>query len=85
MVEETRSRVDLDRMRANYEQRKAVLDARPAQERAHIVRVVAEINENVHHLGRSGRWRFESDEPESRGGFDRAMAPLQYLLAGAAF
>jgi hypothetical protein len=76
--------VDLDHMRANYEERKAALESRPAEERAYTVRVVASIEENVRTTARSGKWRFGSDEPADRGGSDTAMAPLQYLLGGAA-
>jgi uncharacterized OsmC-like protein len=39
----------------------------------------------MHMIGRVGRFRIESDEPPERGGDDLAPAPLQYVLAGAAF
>jgi len=39
----------------------------------------------MHMIGRVGRFKIESDEPQERGGDDLAPAPLQYVLAGAAF
>ncbi len=48
-------------------------------------RAVAHIDKDMHMVGRVGRFQIESDEPPERGGDDLAPAPLQYLLAGAAF
>ncbi len=48
-------------------------------------RAVARLDRDLHMVGRVGRFQLESDEPPSRGGQDAAPAPLQYLLAGAAF
>lgn len=48
-------------------------------------RAVAHIEKDMHMVGRVGRFQLESDEPPERGGEDSAPAPLQYVLAGAAF
>ena len=48
-------------------------------------RAVAHIDKDMHMVGRVGRFQIESDEPPERGGDDTAPAPLQYVLAGAAF
>jgi len=48
-------------------------------------RAVAHIDKDMHMVGRVGRFQIESDEPPERGGDDLAPAPLQYVLAGAAF
>ncbi len=74
-------RVDLDRLRA-------ALDAgreTAAKEGRVTVRAVASINNDLHMVARTGRFRFESDQPEAQGGTDLAPSPLQYFLAGAAF
>jgi hypothetical protein len=48
-------------------------------------RAVARIEKDLHMVGRVGRFKLESDEPPERGGEDLAPAPLQYVVAGAAF
>ena len=48
-------------------------------------RAVAHIDKDMHMIGRVGRFTIESDEPTERGGDDLAPAPLQYIVAGAAF
>jgi uncharacterized OsmC-like protein len=48
-------------------------------------RAVAHIDKDMHMVGRVGRFQLESDEPPERGGDDTAPAPLQYVVAGAAF
>ena len=75
------SRVDLGRMQKVY-------DATRTSARSVSVltqRAVAHIDKDMHMIGRVGRFQLESDEPQERGGDDTAPAPLQYLLAGAAF
>ncbi|MGH7608429.1 MAG: hypothetical protein ACREOD_00570 [Candidatus Dormibacteria bacterium] len=74
-------RVDLERMRQVYEATKNDTQTRPVLTQ----RAVARIERDLHMVGRVGRFHLESDEPPARGGQDRAPAPLQYLLAGAAF
>jgi uncharacterized OsmC-like protein len=74
-------RVDLERLRRVYERSRE--DARDHPEVTQ--RAVARLDRDLHMVGRVGRFRLESDEPPSRGGQDAAPAPLQYLLAGAAF
>jgi len=75
------SRVDLDRMQDVYEQTRDSVRKVPVLTQ----RAVARIDKDLHMVGRVGRFQLESDEPPERGGEDRAPAPLQYLLAGAAF
>ena len=75
------SRVDLDRMQDVYEQTRDSVRKVPVLTQ----RAVARIDKDLHMVGRVGRFELESDEPPERGGEDRAPAPLQYLLAGAAF
>ena len=76
-----RGRVDLEKMRRVYEATKGdALETPVITQRA-----VARIDRDLHMVGRMGRFQVESDEPPSRGGEDLAPAPLQYLLAGAAF
>ena len=76
-----KARVDLERMQEVYDATRADTEAAPVLSQ----RAVARIDRDLHMVGRVGRFRLESDEPPSRGGHDRAPAPLQYLLAGAAF
>lgn len=76
-----RGRVDLDKMAREYEAARSQARVRSES----IVRAVAHIDENLHLVGRTGRFRLESDEPEERGGTDAAPSPLQYFLSGAVF
>ena len=75
------SRVDLAKMQDVYDQTRAGARKVPVLTQ----RAVARIDKDLHMVGRVGRFELESDEPPERGGEDRAPAPLQYLLAGAAF
>ncbi|HZD02045.1 MAG TPA: hypothetical protein VFA46_18185 [Actinomycetes bacterium] len=77
-------RVDLERMRAVYQQERAAVASATAAERARIVRAQASIDSNCRMVGRVGRFRLESDEPAERGGTGTAPTPLQYLLFGVA-
>jgi hypothetical protein len=75
------TRVDLDRMQKAYDSTRANTMKVPVLTQ----RAVAHIDRDLHMIGRVGRFQIESDEPPERGGDDLAPAPLQYLLAGAAF
>ena len=75
------SRVNLDRMRRAYDSTRDNVRNVPVLTQ----RAVAHIDKDMHMVGRVGRFRLESDEPPDRGGDDLAPAPLQYVLAGAAF
>ena len=75
------TRVDLDRMQRAYDSTRDSTRTVPVLTQ----RAVAHIDRDMHMVGRVGRFRLESDEPPERGGDDGAPAPLQYLLAGAAF
>jgi len=75
------SRVDLDRMKKAYDATRANTQKVPVLTQ----RAVAYIDKDMHMIGRVGRFRLESDEPPERGGTDLAPAPLQYVVAGAAF
>lgn len=81
MDDEAVGRVDLAKMRAAYEESRE----RTKQQPVLTQRAVARIDRNLHMTGRIGRFRIESDEPTERGGEDLAPAPLQYVVAGAAF
>ena len=74
-------RVDLEKMRRAYEESRERTKEMPLLTQ----RAVARIDSNLHMTGRIGRFRIESDEPAERGGDDLAPAPLQYVVAGAAF
>jgi uncharacterized OsmC-like protein len=50
-----------------------------------MVRAVANILEDVHLEGNARGFRFESDEPEQRGGTNLGPAPLSFFVIGAAF
>lgn len=76
-----KSRVDLQKMRRAYEASRERARETPALTQ----RAVARIDRDMHMVGRIGRFRIESDEPAERGGEDVAPAPLQYIVAGAAF
>lgn len=83
-VSKSKSRVDLDRMRAEYEKFRE--GAKTGPNRGQItIRAVANIVENVHLEGSARGFRFESDEPEQRGGTNLGPAPLSFFLMGAAF
>ena len=75
------NRVDLDRMKMAYDATRENTRQSPVLTQ----RAVAHIEKDMHMVGRVGRFLIESDEPPERGGDDLAPAPLQYLLAGAAF
>lgn len=81
MEGETSGRVDLEKMRRAYEASREHTKKVPVLTQ----RAVARIDKNLHMVGRIGRFRIESDEPPERGGEDLAPAPLQYVVAGAAF
>ncbi|HVB33132.1 MAG TPA: hypothetical protein VNJ52_01975 [Patescibacteria group bacterium] len=81
---QSKSRVDPDKMRVEYEKWRE--SAKTGPNRGHVqIRAVANIVENVHLEGTVRGLRFESDEPEERGGTGLAPAPLTYFLMGAAF
>ena len=80
-MSEKPSRVDPDRMKKAYEAGRANTRNVPVLTQ----RAVAHIDKDMHMVGRIGRFQIESDEPPERGGDDLAPAPLQYVLAGAAF
>jgi hypothetical protein len=83
-VSDSKSRVDLDKMRAEYEKFRE--NAKTGPSRGQItIRAVANIMENVHLEGMARGFRFESDEPEQRGGTNLGPAPLSFFLMGAAF
>jgi hypothetical protein len=81
MEPEPASRVDLEKMRRAYESSRGRAREKPVLTQ----RAVARIDRDMHMVGRIGRFRIESDEPPERGGEDLAPAPLQYVVAGAAF
>ncbi len=74
-------RVDPERMRRAYDSTREGAKRTPVLTQ----RAVAHIDRDTHMVGRVGRFQIESDEPPERGGDDLAPAPLQYVLAGAAF
>ena len=80
-MSEKPTRVDLERMKKAYETTRAGVRAVPLLTQ----RAVAHIDKDMHMVGRIGRFQIESDEPPERGGDDLAPAPLQYIVAGAAF
>ncbi len=84
MASRSKSRVDLEKMRLEYEKFRTSVET--GSDRGKITfRAVADIVENVHLKGTVRGFHLESDEPESRGGTNRAPAPLSYFLMGAAF
>jgi hypothetical protein len=84
MTRRSKSRVDLEKMRMEYEKFRS--SVRMGANRGKIsFRAVATIVENVHLEGTVRGFRLESDEPEERGGTNLAPAPLSYFLMGAAF
>jgi hypothetical protein len=80
-VSEKPPRVDIERMKRAYESTRADVRRVPVLTQ----RAVAHIDKDMHMVGRIGRFQLESDEPPERGGDDLAPAPLQYVVAGAAF
>jgi len=84
MTSKSRGRVDLDRMRGEYDKFRARIQSGPTRGQV-TIRAVADIIEDVHLEGKVRGSRLESDEPEERGGTGKAMAPLSYFLIGAAF
>ena len=84
MANRSKSRVDLEKMRLEYEKFRS--GVKTGANRGKITfRAVANIVENVHLQGTVRGYPFESDEPEERGGTNLAPAPLSYFLMGAAF
>jgi len=79
-----KSRVDLDMMRVEYEKFRESAGTRPNRGQI-TIRAVANILENVHLEGTARGFRFESDEPEERGGTNLGPAPLSFFVIGAAF
>jgi hypothetical protein len=84
MAAEIRHRVDLGKMSVEYEKFRDRVRSGPRGGQV-TFRAVASIIENVHLEGTVRGTRFESDEPEERGGTSKAPAPLSYFLIGAAF
>ncbi len=84
MASGSKSRVDLEKMRLEYEKFRGSVET--GVDRGKITfRAVANIVENVHLKGTVRGLHLESDEPEERGGTNLAPAPLSYFLIGAAF
>ena len=84
MAKRPQSRVDLNKMRVEYEKFRETTEK--GSNRGKITfRAVANIVENVHLEGTVRGSHLESDEPEERGGTGLAPAPLSYFLIGAAF
>lgn len=84
MANGPKSRVDLEKMRREYERFRTTVKTEGNRGKI-TFRAVANIVENVHLEGSVRGSRFESDEPEERGGANLAPAPLSYFLMGAAF
>lgn len=80
----SKSRVDLEKMRVEYEKFRDKAKTGPNHGQISI-RAVANISENVHLEGNARGFRFESDEPAERGGTNLGPAPLSFFLIGAAF
>jgi uncharacterized OsmC-like protein len=81
---EPKSRVDFVKMRAEYEKFRESVKTGPSHGQV-TIRAVASIVQDVHLEGTVRGSRFESDEPEERGGTNLGPAPLSYFLMGAAF
>lgn len=79
--EQRTGKVDLEKMQRAYDESRESTRAKPLITQ----RAVARIDRDMHMVGRVGKFRLESDEPPERGGEDQAPAPLQYVVAGAAF
>ena len=84
MAGSVKSRVDLEKMRGEYEKFRDSAASGPNKGKI-TFRAVANIVENVHLQGTVRGVHLESDEPEERGGTNLAPAPLSYFLIGAAF
>lgn len=84
MANQSKSRVNLETMRVEYEKFRDTVKTGPNRGKI-TFRAVANIVENVHLEGSVRGFHFESDEPEDRGGTNLAPAPLSYFLVGAAF
>jgi hypothetical protein len=84
MADSVKSRVDLEKMRGEYEKFRDSAARGPTKGKI-TFRAVANIVENVHLEGTVRGFHLESDEPGERGGTNLAPAPLSYFLIGAAF
>ncbi|MFQ5852524.1 MAG: hypothetical protein ACE5JU_18335 [Candidatus Binatia bacterium] len=84
MVTQPKSRVNLERMRAQHEKWRESVKTGPNKGQV-TFRAVANIIQDVHLEGTVRGFRLESDEPEARGGTNLGPAPLSYFLIGAAF
>ena len=84
MADRPTSRVDLERMQAEYEKWRESTASHPDAGRV-TIRAAAHIIKDVHLEGTVRGSRFESDEPPDRGGTGHAPAPLSYFVMGAAF
>ena len=82
MAEQSKNRVNLERMRTEYEK---VREQTRTGSGKITIRAVARIIEDVHLEGTVRGARLESDEPPERGGTNAAPAPLSYFVIGAAF
>jgi hypothetical protein len=80
-----KERVDLAKQRREVDRLRAELSAKAPAERKVVTRAVVRILEDTHLEARTGRFRFESDEPAARGGTDRAPTPLQHFMAAVGF
>jgi hypothetical protein len=84
MTSRSKSRVDLGKMRLEYDKFRSSVES--GANRGKIAfRAVANIVENVHLEGTVRGFHLESDGPEEPGGTNLAPAPLSYFLMGAAF
>ncbi len=84
MADRSKGRVDLEKMRLEYEKFRDGAKTGPNRGKV-TFRAVANIMENIHLEGMVRGSRLECDEPEERGGANLAPAPLSYFLIGAAF
>ena len=84
MADQPKSRVDLEKTRAEYEKFRELTRTRPEKGKT-TIRAVARILENVHLEGTVRGFRLEADEPPERGGKNAGPAPLSYFMIGAAF
>ncbi len=83
MNDQKEGRVDINKARQAFE---AGREARTHAGHGKVtLRATADLVENTYLTGRIGKYHFESDEPPSRGGEDRAASPLEYFLIGTAF
>ncbi len=84
MADHPVGRVDLERMRGEYEKWRESTASGPERGKV-TIRAAANIVKDVHLEGTVRGSRFESDEPPERGGAGLAPAPLSYFVIGAAF